>query len=52
MKNISQTVIVLSFYVLVGMCIWMTQNPWWALLCLLTPTFDSECDCEEREEEQ
>ena len=52
MKNISQTVIVLSFYAIVGMCVWMTQNPWWTLLCLLTPTFNSQCDCEEEEEKQ
>ena len=52
MKNIPKTLIVLSFYAIVGMCVWMTQNPWWTLLCLLTPTFKDECDCEEQEEEQ
>ena len=50
MKNIGTIIYSLTFLGIIGMCIWMTQNPWWALLIILAPS--PMCNCEEEEEEQ
>ena len=52
MNSKYNTLIVLAFLLLVGMCVWMTQNPWWTLLTLLTPQYTCDCEEEEQEEEQ
>jgi hypothetical protein len=42
MKYVTYILTILLFYSVVGLAIWMSKNPWWCLMTLLTPSMSEQ----------